>query len=318
MQEKKSFAERAESFLNGKGFYIVLFVCIAVIGVSAWLLIFSEFSPLAPSDDEGDYVPTMGSMGDVPPPTDPAETDPSTNPDPSTNLGTSANPGTSTKPGVSKPSEKPQPASPNDPGDTLTVVEPPAESANPSTPETSKTDTPKSDTDKTDTPKTNTDKPKSDGKTDKPKTDTPKVAKTLEELSFIWPLQGSVSVPYSPMALLYDRTMGDWRTHNGVDIAASMGAKVMAVSDGTVTEICEDPFYGTTVVIDHGAGAVSRYSNLQSVPTVQEGDSVTMGSVIGAVGNTALCEAGDVSHLHFVFTVDGETADPSEYFPKKS
>lgn len=63
MHEKKSLSARVDEFLSGKGFYIVLFVCIAVIGVSAWLLLFSRFSPLAP-DDVGDYV---DAMGDLPP-----------------------------------------------------------------------------------------------------------------------------------------------------------------------------------------------------------------------------------------------------------
>ncbi|MGX8699637.1 MAG: peptidoglycan DD-metalloendopeptidase family protein [bacterium] len=38
MDDKLSFAERVDSFFSGKGFYIVLFVSVAVIAVSAWLL----------------------------------------------------------------------------------------------------------------------------------------------------------------------------------------------------------------------------------------------------------------------------------------
>ena len=33
-----SSGKRLESFLSGKGFYIVLFLCAAVIGVSAWMM----------------------------------------------------------------------------------------------------------------------------------------------------------------------------------------------------------------------------------------------------------------------------------------
>ena len=69
MHEKKSLSARVDEFLGGKGFYIVLFACIAVIGVSAWLLLFSRFSPLAP-DDVGDYV---DAMGDLPPQTAPGK-----------------------------------------------------------------------------------------------------------------------------------------------------------------------------------------------------------------------------------------------------
>ncbi|NLV86131.1 MAG: M23 family metallopeptidase, partial [Clostridiales bacterium] len=38
MSEKKSFGEKLEAFFAGKGFYIVLFLCVAVIGVSTYVL----------------------------------------------------------------------------------------------------------------------------------------------------------------------------------------------------------------------------------------------------------------------------------------
>ena len=34
MEKKKPFAQSVEAFFAGKGFYIVLFLCVAVIGVS--------------------------------------------------------------------------------------------------------------------------------------------------------------------------------------------------------------------------------------------------------------------------------------------
>ena len=39
MKEKKGFGDQLEAFFEGKGFYIVLFLCAAVIGVSAWTLV---------------------------------------------------------------------------------------------------------------------------------------------------------------------------------------------------------------------------------------------------------------------------------------
>ena len=41
MNSKRTFSQKAGDFLAGKGFYIVLLLCMAVIGVSAWLLIFA-------------------------------------------------------------------------------------------------------------------------------------------------------------------------------------------------------------------------------------------------------------------------------------
>jgi len=71
------------------------------------------------------------------------------------------------------------------------------------------------------------------------------------------------------------------------------------------------------VEITHGAGLVSIYANLAAVPTVAAGEQVTVGQVIGAVGDTALCEIGEVYHLHFAMRCNGESVDPADWLPAK-
>ncbi len=132
---------------------------------------------------------------------------------------------------------------------------------------------------------------------------------------FCWPLNGEIENPYSPDALVYNRTMSDWRTHDGVDIASELGAQVMAAASGRVEQIYTDELYGVTVVIDHLGGLRSVYANLAETPAVYVGDSVAAGEIIGAVGTTALCEAGEATHLHFCMTQDGQSVDPAEYLP---
>ena len=39
---------------------------------------------------------------------------------------------------------------------------------------------------------------------------------------FTWPVKGEILSGFSLEVLAYDETMGDWRTHSGVDIAASV------------------------------------------------------------------------------------------------
>ena len=115
---------------------------------------------------------------------------------------------------------------------------------------------------------------------------------------------------------VYDMTMSDWRTHYGLDSESSLGTQVLAAADGTVTEVYADDLYGTTVVISHGGGIESVYSNLAELPTVEVGQSVSKGDTIGSVGTTALCEAGEVYHLHFAMRADGQSVDPGEYLPQ--
>ncbi len=110
--------------------------------------------------------------------------------------------------------------------------------------------------------------------------------------------------------------MGDWRTHSGMDIAASEGANVLAIADGTVTEVYDDPWMGTTVKISHPGGLESIYANLSASPTVSAGDEVDCGQVLGVVGRTALAEAGLSSHLHLEVWEDGVAQDPVNYLPQ--
>lgn len=146
--------------------------------------------------------------------------------------------------------------------------------------------------------------------------ETAKAEDAMEEtLTFSWPVIGAVERGYSMEALLYDRTMADWRTHNGWDIATELGAKVSAVANGTVSGVYADDLYGTVVEINHPNGLCSVYANLAEVPTVVVGQQVMGGQVIGSVGDTALGESGEVFHLHFAMEQDGASVDPALWLP---
>ena len=78
------------------------------------------------------------------------------------------------------------------------------------------------------------------------------------------PLRGEVLTAFSMEELIYSPTMGDWRTHDGIDIAAKAGTTVLAASSGTVRSVTDDTLMGTTVVLEHEGGYETTYANLQS------------------------------------------------------
>lgn len=133
---------------------------------------------------------------------------------------------------------------------------------------------------------------------------------------YVWPVVGTIEAPYSMDALAYNVTLSDWRTHDGIDIGADAGSNVLAAAGGIVEDVFADDLYGTTVVINHGDGLKSYYANLQEVPTVNVGDQVTAGQVIGAVGRTALCETAETYHLHLAMSLNDQSVDPADYLPK--
>ena len=128
---------------------------------------------------------------------------------------------------------------------------------------------------------------------------------------------GKVSQAFSGNTLVYNPTLGDWRTHSGVDIAASVGTNVLAISAGTVQGVYDDDLMGTCVVVDHGDGLTSTYCNLSAKPTVSEGNTVSTGTVLGVVGETAIAESSRPSHLHLEMAQDGKAVDPVSYLPQR-
>lgn len=127
------------------------------------------------------------------------------------------------------------------------------------------------------------------------------------------PVDGRLLKGFAMDCLIYSKTLGQWMTHPGVDAAAPKGSEVRSVDDGTVAKVYDDDMLGTTVVIDHGGGLETVYSGLKKDPPVKEGDAVKARDLIGYVGDTAISECADESHLHFEVHKDGRPVDPEGY-----
>ncbi len=141
-----------------------------------------------------------------------------------------------------------------------------------------------------------------------PDAETPAPQGTSAE--YTAPLSGEVIAHYSPDQPVYSYTLKDWRTHNGIDIAAAAGTQVMNVSEGVVESVGKDDLMGNLVVVRHTDGKISRYASLDSI-AVQEGQMVQMGDPVGTVGKSMLLECGETDHLHYELWNDDQPADPS-------
>ena len=120
-----------------------------------------------------------------------------------------------------------------------------------------------------------------------------------------WPVQDSRTVslgnPYGTV---------NGRAHSGIDIPADQGAVILAAADGTVTEVGFDGERGNYLVLDHGDGLETVYAACRDV-TVEEGDTVRAGEMIGAVGSTGMSTG---PHLHFEVRQGGQAQNPVAYF----
>jgi murein DD-endopeptidase MepM/ murein hydrolase activator NlpD len=139
------------------------------------------------------------------------------------------------------------------------------------------------------------------------------VKETKKELNFSMPVEGEISKDFAKDSLVYSETLKEWITHMGIDIKAEKTTVVKAAEEGTVKSIKNDPRYGLTVVIDHGDGYQTIYSNLLTSEFVVEGEKVEKGQSIGTVGNTAVFEIADEPHLHFEILKDSIPQDPNSF-----
>lgn len=138
-------------------------------------------------------------------------------------------------------------------------------------------------------------------------------AKPETPSDYIMPVEGEVLMEYSMDMPIYWKTLDQYMTHNGLDIAAPAGTPVQSCAAGTVTKIEEHDTMGVTVHINHGNGLISIYSNLASDGLIELGEVVTQGQVIGKVGNSSLFEFESPDHLHFEMLLNNEHTDPGEY-----
>lgn len=139
---------------------------------------------------------------------------------------------------------------------------------------------------------------------------------TVENLhqTMQYPVPGQVVTAFSSGTLTYNEVLGDWRTHNGVDLSAEVGETVTAASAGTVTAVEEDAVLGVTVTVDCGDGYETIYGNLAEETAVSVGDSLEAGDPIGTVGSTAAGELTEgESFLHFAVRKDGAYLEPTEF-----
>ncbi len=132
---------------------------------------------------------------------------------------------------------------------------------------------------------------------------------TQEPLAFTMPIDGEVFGVYSQGELVRNVTLGEWRTHDGVDIRAEKGSPVRAVADGVVSQVYHDPMWGTVVEITHAGGLTSVTSGLDPAVAVKQGDSVRIEDTIGVVGSI-LSEISLEDHIHFGLKQDGNWVDP--------
>lgn len=283
MNKKPGFFQKAEKALAGKGFYMVLLLCLVILGASGYFLYrtVTDIGAASTQSASGNAQVTVTTPADqdTEPISDTETAEEPVDPQPSTSLEDSKQ--------ASAQEEAQQVL---DPTEEATPVDNPSEeeaAAVDAQPESQEVAAPQEEV-------------------------TAEVENVPAALN--WPVDGDVVAAFSSSELTYNEVMGDWRTHNGLDISAALGTEVLAAADGAVESISNDPVTGTTLTLTHSGGMTTVYGNLNpDTLSVAVGDSVTAGQALACVGSSAGESNGESAFLHFAVTVDGANVDPQDY-----
>ena len=135
-----------------------------------------------------------------------------------------------------------------------------------------------------------------------------------EDTLMEWPVDGNILLDYNMDQTVYFPTLDQYKLSPAIAVQAVEGAPVLASVTGTVYSIEDNVQTGTTVTMELGSGYQAVYGQLTDL-TVQKGDTVKEGEVIGYVGTPTKYYSKEGSNLYFAMKKDGEPIDPIAYLP---
>lgn len=132
--------------------------------------------------------------------------------------------------------------------------------------------------------------------------------RTYDGGMFTWPCPAYTRIS-DDFGMRLHPTLGVYKMHNGVDLAAPTGSSILAAYSGTVIAAAYSSSMGNYVMIDHGGGLYTIYMHASAL-YVSTGQEVTAGQNIAAVGSTGRSTG---PHLHFGVRLNGSYVSPWNY-----
>jgi len=128
---------------------------------------------------------------------------------------------------------------------------------------------------------------------------------------FVNPMPGKkLGTPFGVRRIINDIPKS---SHTGVDLTADEGDEVKAPNAGIVALVDDLFFSGNSVILDHGQGIYTMFFHLSKI-TVQQGQAVSKGDVVGLVGSTGRASG---AHLHWGVRIQGARVDPLQLIKLK-
>jgi murein DD-endopeptidase MepM/ murein hydrolase activator NlpD len=123
----------------------------------------------------------------------------------------------------------------------------------------------------------------------------------------IMPVPGRVTSGFSRSRL--HPLLQIFRPHEGIDLSAPAGTKIVAPASGTVSFVGWRLGDGLTIELAHNGGVTTLYGHCRTT-LVHVGQHMRSGDPIGTVGSSGLATG---PHVHFEVLLRGTPIDPLRY-----
>ena len=133
-----------------------------------------------------------------------------------------------------------------------------------------------------------------------------------EESTMLWPVEGDILLEYNMENTIYFSTLDEYKTNPAIVIQADEDLPVVAAATGVVSEIGEDSEIGVYLKTLIGNDYELTYGQIIN-PTIEVGDTVEEGMVIGYINEPTNYYAKEGYNLYFKVMCNDEPVDPLDY-----
>ena len=147
-------------------------------------------------------------------------------------------------------------------------------------------------------------------RSDKNKSTSGNFAKMKGKL--IWPVKGKV---IGKFGIHKNQELNIFTENLGIDIQTNTNEKVYSVLDGVILTITNIRDYGDIIILDHGAGYYTVYSNLKNI-AVYEGQYVDTYTHLAEVAQGTNSNYSNKNIFNFQIWLNQEKLDPEEWIKK--
>lgn len=137
---------------------------------------------------------------------------------------------------------------------------------------------------------------------------------TIQTTQYIRPIENvTVLKDYNSNELQYNDTLKQWEIHKAIDLIGDENTKVLAIANGTVTNLYTNYLEGTVIEISHNNGLTSIYKSLDQDVKIKLGDYVKQGDSIGTIASSMAREQNSGNHLHLEMYLNNIAVNPNDY-----